>query len=181
MSDIYYIISYLLFLLGGLGVRPLWPCANMVWHFLVVERGLNSYPMSLHQLSIPSIPKQRNKMYQKIIINRHIGILSSTFILTWEWNVHFILLSIANNVTYLKFLFWGSFLPPELIWDSLYSRCKRYHLHFRGHIRLTNYNCHAHVEYCITIHYHTCHIDKYRHVEGPICHNFGWLGISYFE
>ena len=42
-------------------------------------------------------------------------------------------------------------------------------------------NFHTHVEYCIIIHYHICHIDKYRYMEGPICHNFGRLGISYFE
>ena len=71
-------------LLGGMVVRPLWPNVNMVWCFLVVERGLNSYSMSLQQLSIPSIPKERNKMYQKIFINRHIGIFSFTFVLTWK-------------------------------------------------------------------------------------------------
>ena len=52
----------------------------------------------------------------------------------------------------------------------------RYHIHFRGHIRFTTY-----VEYYSTIHYQICHIDKYIHVEGPICHNFGRLGISCFE
>ena len=83
--------------------------------------------------------------------------------------------------TYLKFLLLGSFLTPELIWDSPYSRAMRYHLHFRGHISLTDYNFHVHVEYCITVHYHICHMDKYRHVEGPTWHNFGRLGISCFE
>ena len=57
----------------------------------------------------------------------------------------------------------------------------RYHLHFRGHIRFTTYNFHPHVEYYITIHYQIGHIDKYRHVEGPICYNFGSLGIFCFE
>ena len=57
----------------------------------------------------------------------------------------------------------------------------RYHQPFRGHIRLTNYNFHAHVQYCITIYYHSCSIDKYRHVEGPKCHHFGRLWISHFE
>ena len=33
----------------------------------------------------------------------------------------------------------------------------------------------------ITIQYHICHIDKYRHVEGPKFHNFGRFGISDFE
>ena len=32
-----------------------------------------------------------------------------------------------------------------------------------------------------SIHYHSCSIDKYRNVEGLKCHNFGRLGISYFE
>ena len=129
-----------------MGVRSLSPNVNLVWSFLVVERGLNCYSMSLHQLDIPSIPKHRNKMYKKKIMNRDIGILSFTFVATWEHNVHFILLSIAHKATYLKFLFLHSFLPPELIWDSPYSRGMRYHLHFRGHIRLTNYNFHVHVE-----------------------------------
>ena len=164
-----------------MGVRPLWPHVNIVWCFLVVERGLNSYFMSLHLLCIPIILKQRNDMYQKIIINRHIAIWSFTFVLTWEQNVHLILLSIANNVTYFKYLFWGSFLPPELIWDLPYCRGTTCYLHFRRHVRLTDYNFHMHVVYCITIHYHICHIDKYRHVEGPQFHNFGRLGISCFE
>ena len=81
-----------------------------------------------------------------MIMNRHIGILNFTFVSRWEQNIHFILLSIASNVTYLKFLFLHSFLPPELIWDSPHCRNMRYHLHVRGHIRLINYNFHAHVE-----------------------------------
>ena len=162
-------------------VRPLWPHVNIVWCFLGLERGLNFYSMSLHLWCIPSIPKQRNDMYQKIIINRHIAILSFTFVLTWEQNVHLILLSIANNVTYFKFSVLGSFLPPELIWDLPYCRGTTCYLFFRRHIRLTNYNFCTHVVYCITIHYHICHIDKYRNVESPICHNFGKLGISCFE
>ena len=72
-------------------------------------------------------------------------------------------------------------LPPELIWGSPYARGVRYHQPFRGPIRLTNYNFHAHVQYCITIHYHSCSIDKYINVESPKCHNFGMLGISHFE
>ena len=70
-------------------------------------------------------------------------------------------------------------LPPEMIWGSPYARGLWYHLPFRGLIRLTNYNFHAHVQYCITIHF--CSIDKYRNMEGPKCHNFGRLGISCFE
>ena len=81
-----------------------------------------------------------------MIKNRHTGILSFTFVLRWEENVCFILLSIANNATYLKFLFLYSSFPPELIWDSPYCMGMRYHLHVRGHIRLTNYNFHVHVE-----------------------------------
>ena len=61
-------------------------------------------------------------------------------------NVCFIFLSIANNATYLIFLFLHSFLPPEVICNSPYCRGMRYHLHVRGHIRLTNYHFCAHVE-----------------------------------
>ena len=71
-------------------------------------------------------------------------------------------------------------LLPELIWGSPYGKGLQYHIPFRGHIKLTNYNLHAHVQYCITIHYHSCSIDKYRNVEGPRCHNFGRLGIIPF-
>ena len=53
-------------------------------------------------------------------------------------------------------------VPPML-------RVLRYHQPFRGPIRLTNYNFHAHVHYCITIQYHSCSIDKYSNVEGPQC------------
>ena len=81
-----------------------------------------------------------------MIMNRHIGILSFTCVLRWGKNIHFILLSIANNPTYMKFLFLLSFLPPELICNSLYCRGMRYHLHVRGHMRLTNYHFHAHKE-----------------------------------
>ena len=135
-------------LLGGMAVRSLSPNVNLMWSFLVEERGLNCYSMSLHQLHIPSNPKHRNEMCKKKndYEQTYWYLLSFTFLLRWEKNVCFILLSIANNVTYLKFLFLCSFLPPELIWDSLYSRGMRYHLHFRGHIRLTNYNFLAHVE-----------------------------------
>ena len=64
-------------------------------------------------------------------------------------------------------------LPPKLIWGSPSPRGMRYHLPFMGPIRLTNYYFHAHVQHCITIHYHSCSIDTYRNVEGPKCHNFG--------
>ena len=72
-------------------------------------------------------------------------------------------------------------LPPELIWSYPFTRGLRYHLPFRGPIRLTNYNFYAHVQNCITIHYHSCSIDKYRNVEGPKCHNSGRLDIFCFE
>ena len=55
-------------------------------------------------------------------------------------------------------------LPPEVIWCPPYARGLRYHQPFREPIRLTNNNFHAHVHYCITIHYHRCSIDKYRNV-----------------
>ena len=51
-------------------------------------------------------------------------------------------------------------LPPELISGSSYARGLKCHLPFRGPIRSTNYNFHAHVQYCITIHYHSCSIEK---------------------
>ena len=139
---------------------PLWPHINIVLLFLVVERGLNYYSISFYQVCIPIIPKQRNDMYQKIIINRDIAIWSFISVLIWEQIVYLILLSIANNMTYFKFLFLGSFLPHKLIWHSPYCRGMICYLHFRRHIRFTNYNFHTHVVYCITIHYHICHIDK---------------------
>ena len=57
----------------------------------------------------------------------------------------------------------------------------RYHQPFWGPIRLTNYNFHVHVQYCITIYYQSCTIDKCINVEGPKCDNFGRLGIFHFE
>ena len=51
-------------------------------------------------------------------------------------------------------------LPPELIWGSPYARGLQYHLPLRGPIRLTNFSFHTHVQYCRTIHYHSCRIDK---------------------
>ena len=73
------------------------------------------------------------------------------------------------------------FHPPELISGSPYARSLIYHLPFRGPLRLTNVNFHAHVQYCITIDYQSCSIDKCRNVKGPKCHNFGRLGISCFQ
>ena len=41
-----------------------------------------------------------------------------------------------------------------------------------GPIRMTNYNVHAHVQYCIGIHYLGCSIDKYRNVKYVKCSQF---------
>ena len=138
----------------------LWPHINIVLLFLVVERGLNSYSMSPHQVCIPIIPKQRNDMYQKIILNRDIAIWSFISVLIWEQIVHLILLSIDNNMIYLNFFILGSFFPHKFIWDSPYCRGMMCYLHFRRHITFTYYNFHTHVVYCITIFYHICCIDK---------------------
>ena len=73
---------------------------------------------------------------------------------------------------------------PSPTWADLrfpYARGLWYHLPFRGPIRMTNYNVHAHVQYCIGIHYLGCSIDKYRNVKYVKCYNFGRLGISHFE
>ena len=80
---------------------------------------------------------------------------------------------------------WESFLhipsPTSAYLRFPCARGLRYHLPFWRPIRLTNYNFHGHVQYCITIHYHSCSIDKYRNVECPKCHNSGSLEISHFE
>ena len=52
---------------------------------------------------------------------------------------------------------------------------------FQDTYLIENYHFHTHVQYCITIHYHSCSIDAYINVDGPKCHNFGWLGISCFH
>ena len=43
----------------------LWPHINIPLLFLEVERGLNSYSMSLQQICMPIIAKQRSDMYKK--------------------------------------------------------------------------------------------------------------------
>ena len=86
----------------------LWPHINILLLFLVVERGLNSYSMSLHQICKPIIAKQVSDMYQKIILNRDIAIWSFISVLIWKQNLHLILLLIANNVIYVNF-FWAVF------------------------------------------------------------------------
>ena len=57
-------------------------------------------------------------------------------------------------------IFCTFLLPRELIWGSLYAKDLWYHLFFMWHIRLTNYNFHSCVPYCITIHYHSSSIEK---------------------
>ena len=80
---------------------------------------------------------------------------------------------------------WKTFLHiPSPTWADLrfpYARGLKYHLPFRGPIWLTNYNFHTFVQYYITIHYHSCSIDKYRNVKDANCQNFGRLGISHLE
>ena len=55
-------------------------------------------------------------------------------------------------------------LPSNVFWCALCSRGLRYHHNFRGPLRLTNYNFHTHILYCITFYYYICHIEKYRNV-----------------
>ena len=118
----------------------------------------------LYNVTSPSMHsnhcKTKKMTYQKIILDRDIAIWSFLSVLIWKQNVHLILLSIANNVIYFKFLFLGSVLPCKFIWDLPYCRGMICYLHFRRHIRFTNYNFHTHVVYCITIYYNICCIDK---------------------
>ena len=79
---------------------------------------------------------------------------------------------------------WEIFFHIPSIWADLrfpHALGLRYHLPYSKPIRMTNYNFHAHVQYCITFHYPGCSINKYRNVECPKCNNFGRLGISHFE
>ena len=55
-------------------------------------------------------------------------------------------------------------LPSDVFWCSPYTRSLRYHHNIRGPLRLTNYNFHTHILYCITFYYYICHIDKYWNV-----------------
>ena len=67
-------------------------------------------------------------------------------------------------------------LPLELVWCPSYARDLTYHQPFRGHVRLTDDNIHAHVHNCITIHYHrysihrlmTCHADLWQYHCSPL-------------
>ena len=72
-------------------------------------------------------------------------------------------------------------LPPELIWGSPMPGVWDIINLSWGPIRWTNYNFHPHVQYCITIQYLSCSIDKYRNVKDVKCHNFERLGISHLE
>ena len=147
ISHIYYIIHYLFFsLLGGMGVRGFSPKVNLVQSFLAVERGLTCFPCHFTNYILQAIQNTEVKCTKTMIMNRHIGILSFTFVSRWEENVCFILLQLLTVQLTWNFYFVHSFLPPELIWDSLYCRGMRYHLHVRGHITLTNYKFHVHVE-----------------------------------
>ena len=55
-------------------------------------------------------------------------------------------------------------LPSDVFWCPPYSMGLRYHHNFRGPLRLTNYNFHTHILYCITFYYDICHIEKYWNV-----------------
>ena len=97
-------------------------------------------------------------------------------ILFWERRI------LQNSPQKLETIFSTFLLPPELIWGSPYARELWNIIYLSwGPIRLTNYNFHTHVQYYITIHYHSCSIDKYRNVKDVKCQNFGRLGISCFE
>ena len=61
---------------------------------------------------------------------------------------------------------------PKLV-PLLATRCLSLWCYIWAEVNLTSLHTIAH--------YHSCGIDKYRHVEGPKCHNFGRLGISCFE
>ena len=178
MSDIYYITSFLVFfffffflLVRGYGGEVSFTKCQPGVKFSCSREG----PQLLFHVTSPTIyykhSKNKEMKCTKMVMNRHIGILSFTFASMWEQNVHFILLSIANSATYLKILFLCSFLPPELSWNSPYSRIS-------GDISDWQIITSMHMW---TIHYHICCTDKYRYVQGPKFHNFGRFGISYFE
>ena len=115
----------------------------------------------------------------KIILNRDIAIWSFRSVLIWKKNLHFILLLIANNVIYVKFLFFGSIVPHKLIWDSLYCRGMICYLHFRRHIRFTNITA-IHMS-CIVLLFITMIFVALTNRYMWKVHNFGRLEISDFE
>ena len=75
-----------------------------------------------------------------------------------------------DNFFHIPYTTWAEFQFP-------YTRGLWNHLPLRGPISLTTYNFHTHVQYYITIHYHSCSIDKYRNVKDVKCHSCGRLGI----
>ena len=93
----------------------------------------------------------------------------------WERRV------LQNSLPKVGTVFSTFLITHELIWGSPYARDLKYHLPFRGPIRWTNYNFHPHVLYCITIHYQSCSIDKYRNMKDVKCQHFERLGISHLE
>ena len=183
MSDIYYITSYLFFLFVSEygGEAPLTACQ----HGLTFSCSRMGPQLIFHvyftNYLFQAFQNKEMKCTKKSLLTDILA--SQVSHLYWHESKMYISYCFQLLTMWLiwNFCFCCSFLPSELISDFLYSKGMRYYLHFRGYIRLTNYNFHAHVQNCITIHYHICYIDKYRHVEGPICHNFGRLGISCFE
>ena len=113
------------------------PHINILLHFSCDRKGSQLYFMSLNQICMPIIATQSSDMYQKIILNRDLAIWSFISLLIWKQNLHLILLVIANNLIYVKLLFWGSVLLHKLIWDSSSCRGMIYYLCFRRCIRFT--------------------------------------------
>ena len=64
---------------------------------------------------------------------------------------------------------------------SPYARGMWYHQPFREPLRLTHYNFHTHVQYCVIFSYYICCIYTYKTIEGPKFHNYGRLGISFLH
>ena len=97
----YHEVLVFLFVSGYGGEAPLTTCQHCLT-FSCSRKG----PQLLFHVTSPMMSSKHSKTKKwhipKIIINRHIAILSFTFVLTWEPNVHLISLSIANNVTYFK-------------------------------------------------------------------------------
>ena len=127
MSYIHYIISYFFVYYGVWGWGPFHQisiCCEVAFS--------RKEPQLLFHVTSPTWYSKYSKMQkwnvQKMIMNRDIGILHFTFVVMWKQNVHFILLSIAHNVTNLKFLLWHSFshlswfeIPHILgVWDIIY-------------------------------------------------------------
>ena len=100
----------------------LWLHINILLYFSCGRRGLNLYFMSLHNICMPILTTPSSDMYQKIILNRDLAIWSFISVFIWQQNLHLILLFIANNVIYVKYLFWGSVLLHQFIWHSQYCR-----------------------------------------------------------